>query len=114
MEINTQLPVIPLTAATPKLPADPAAAKDQAAIKKAARGFEAMFLGMMMKSMRATVGENKLTGGGRGEETFRSLLDQQYADAAANGGGVGLAGMLERELTRQQHPVPPGGSHGDK
>lgn len=69
-------------------------------VKKVAREFEAMFVAMMLKSMRETVGKDSLTGGGRGEETFRSLLDQEYANAAVKGGGIGLAGTIERELAR--------------
>lgn len=77
-----------------------AADKDPAAIRKVTQEFEAMFLGMMLKSMRDTVGKDKMTGGGRGDETFQSLLDQEYAATAAKSGGVGLARSLEQELTR--------------
>jgi len=68
--------------------------------RKVAREFEAMMVGMMVKAMRDTVGKDKMTGGGRGEETFRPLLDQEYAAAAAQNGGIGLAKMIEQELTR--------------
>lgn len=78
-----------------------------AQVKKVASEFEAMFVSMMLKSMRETVGKDAMTGGGRGEETFRSLLDQEYANAAVAGGGIGLARTLERELSRStQGPVP--------
>lgn len=73
---------------------------DPAQVKKVAQQFEAMFLGMMLKSMRETVKEDKLTGGGHGEETFRSLLDQEYAQAAVQSGGIGLAAFIEKELSR--------------
>jgi flagellar protein FlgJ len=73
---------------------------DPAAAKKVAREFESMFVAMMLKSMRETVGKEKLTGGGHGEETFRSLLDQEYAASATKGGGIGLAKMIEKELSR--------------
>lgn len=79
---------------------------DPAAAKKVAREFEAMFVAMMLKSMRETVGKDKLTGGGRGEETFRSLLDQEYAAAATKGGGIGLARTIERELARANRTAP--------
>lgn len=93
-------------------PAGGAADKEKAAVKKVAQEFEALFVTMMLKSMRSTVGEDKLTGGGRGEETFRSLLDQEYASAAVRGGGVGLAPVLERELMRQRTAVK-GDGHAD-
>lgn len=67
---------------------------------------------MMLKSMRSTVGEDKLTGGGRGEDTFRSLLDQQYADAAVKSGGIGLARMIEKELVRGEQQALPAQAKG--
>ena len=100
MEINgmpaSLLPPVSLPLTVPKTAQG---ATDAASAKKVAREFEAMFIGMMLKSMRETVGEDKLTGGGRGEETFRSLLDQEYAQSAAKNGGVWLAQMIERQLT---------------
>jgi len=73
----------------------------KAEVKKVAREFEALFAGMMLKSMRATVGNDSLTGGGRGEEVYRSLLDQEYANALAQGNGLGLARMIEEQLEKQ-------------
>lgn len=71
--------------------------------KKVSRDFEAMVVGMMLKSMRETVGKDKLTGGGHGEEVYRSLLDQEYAtNAVKRGGGLGLAKMIERDIIRQE------------
>jgi flagellar protein FlgJ len=96
--VNTQLPE--------SLKAARREGNDPAAAKKVATEFETMFVAMMLKSMRETVGKDKLTGGGHGEETFRSLLDQEYATTAAKGGGIGLARMIERELTRNNHPAP--------
>jgi len=75
--------------------------KQRAQAHKIGQDFEGLFLGMMMKSMRATVGENTLTGGGHGEEVFRSLLDQQYATIAAKR-GLGLAPLIEKEIIRQE------------
>ncbi|MBJ6724823.1 rod-binding protein [Geomesophilobacter sediminis] len=77
------------------------AEKERVAIKKAAHEFEAMFVEMMMKSMRGTVGNDPLTGGGHGEETFRSMLDQEYAQSATRGQGLGIATAIERELMRR-------------
>ncbi len=74
--------------------------------KKIAQDFESVFTGMMLKSMRATVAEDKLTGGGKAEETYRYLLDQEYANLAAQRGGANsLAALVERELLKQ-YTVP--------
>lgn len=85
-------------------------AKERAAAHKVARDFEALMIGMMLKSMRATVSEDKLTGGGHGEEMYRSLLDQEYANAAAARGGLGLAQAIERQLVGPEPRKPQAGS----
>lgn len=72
--------------------------RERAAAGKVAKEFESLFVGMMLKSMRETAGKDKLTGGGHGEDIYRSLLDQEYAKAISERGGVGLAAMLERQL----------------
>lgn len=83
-------------------------------LKKISQDFEALFTGMMLKSMRATVAEDKLTGGGRAEETYRSLLDQEYAAAASKRGGPGsLATMVEKELLKR-YGMPPQAVAGNK
>ncbi len=73
-------------------------AKTKATAHKVATEFEAMFAGMMLKSMRSSMAPDKLTGGGRGEEVFQSLLDQEYAMAIANQGGLGIAQSIEKQL----------------
>jgi peptidoglycan hydrolase FlgJ len=111
------LPVADLQPTTPSPKGRRAAGDPPAAAKKVATEFEAMFLGMMLKSMRDTVGKDKLTGGGHGEETFRSLLDQEYASAAARGGGIGLSRMIEKELNHAYTAAPApvqGGSDADR
>jgi flagellar protein FlgJ len=74
------------------------AGKSTAAAKKVSREFEALFVGLMLKSMRATVGKDELTGGGHGEEVYRSLLDQEYATAIAQQGSLGLGRLIEQQL----------------
>lgn len=77
--------------------------KQKLQAKKVSQDFEGLFVGMLLKSMRSTVKENKETGsGGHGEEAFRSMLDQEYATAAVKRGGLGLAKMVEKEIIRQE------------
>ena len=77
--------------------------KQRQQAKKVSRDFEGLFVGMMMKSMRSTVGKDTLTGGGHGEDVYRSMLDQQYADASVKrGGGLGLAKSIEKDIIRQE------------
>jgi flagellar protein FlgJ len=74
--------------------------KDRLSAKKVARDFESIFIGLMMKSMRETVGKDSLTGGGHGEEMYRSMLDQEYAKAASEAQTLGLATAIEKELLK--------------
>jgi Rod binding domain-containing protein len=74
--------------------------KDRIKAKKVAKDFEALFTGLMLKSMRETVGKDSLTNGGHGEEVYRSLLDQEYAKAISEGQGLGLAKNIEGYLLK--------------
>ncbi len=77
--------------------------KQRLQAKKVSQDFEALFVGMMMKSMRETVGKDKLTGGGHGDDVYRSMLDQEYAAASVKrGGGLGIAKMIEKDIIRQE------------
>ena len=77
--------------------------KQRQQAKKVSQDFEALFVGMMMKSMRETVGKDKLTGGGHGDDVYRSMLDQEYAAASVKkGGGLGIARIIEKDIIRQE------------
>lgn len=92
---------------------EPLTDEKRAQLKKVSQDFEAIFTGMMLKSMRATVSDDKLTGGGKAEETYRYLLDQEYATLAARTGGANsIASMVEKELLKQYVvPVKTGEEH---
>jgi flagellar protein FlgJ len=74
------------------------------ALKGAATQFEAMFINMMMKSMREATPQDELTGS---EQTkmFTGMLDQQLSQNMAKR-GVGLADMLIRQLSAQAANAP--------
>jgi flagellar protein FlgJ len=67
------------------------------ALRAAAKQFEALFLQMVLKSMRAAVPSSGLMDS---DETrmFQSLQDQQMTMNLAQGRGVGLAEVLYRQL----------------
>lgn len=86
-----------------KLSGDGLSDKQRLQAKKVSQDFEALVVGMMLKSMRETVGKDKLTGGGHGEDVYRSMLDQEYATISVKrGGGMGLAKMIEKDIIRQE------------
>jgi Rod binding domain-containing protein len=75
----------------------------KAEIRKVAVEFQSLFVELMFKSMRETVSQDKLTGGGRGEEVYGSLLDHEYAMAVSRRGNLGLAEMIERQMLAQEN-----------
>lgn len=79
-----------------------AARTGQAGLEAAARQFEALFLNMMMKSMREATPEDSLMDSGQ-SRLFMSMLDQQLAQSMASR-GVGLADVMIRQL---RHAAPP-------
>ena len=59
---------------------------DDEALKKSCKDFESILLGMMYKSMRATVGKSPLLEEDKGTEMFQSMLDDEYVKNASNTG----------------------------
>lgn len=71
------------------------------ALKGAAKQFEAMFLGMVMKSMRDASPQDGMLDSQQ-TKTFTAMLDQQTSQNLANK-GVGLADVLVRQLSQTQN-----------
>jgi Rod binding domain-containing protein len=69
-----------------------------AAIKKLSEDFEAIFVEIMLKSMRETVDKSKLTDGGNGEQIFQTMLDSEYAKILASQRSSGIADSIEKHL----------------
>jgi len=71
-------------------------------MKEAAKAFEAHFINMMFRQMRSTVNHNE--GGiferSSTEELFQELLDEQFAEIAAERGSFGLARQMYEQLRR--------------
>ncbi|WON73591.1 flagellar assembly peptidoglycan hydrolase FlgJ [Nitrosospira sp. Is2] len=68
----------------------------QAGLEAAARQFEALFLGMMLKSMREATPKDSLLDSDQ-SRLYMSMLDQQLSQSMA-ARGVGLAEMMMRQL----------------
>ncbi|MFA7276532.1 MAG: rod-binding protein [Pseudobdellovibrionaceae bacterium] len=69
---------------------------------QAAQDFEAVFIAEMLKPVFDSVEVDPLFGGGKGEEVFRGLLEQEYAKIIAKQGGIGLADDVMRDLIKAQ------------
>lgn len=69
------------------------------ALKTVAHQFETQFIGMLMKSMRDATPQNGLLDSQQ-SKTFQTMMDQEVAQKIAAHGGIGLAGMIERQLSQ--------------
>jgi flagellar protein FlgJ len=100
---------LPMSTARSNQPADPRHAE----LRRAAEEFEAIFLAQMMAPMFEGLDTDGLGGGGMGEEIFRPMLIERYAEALSQAGGVGIADSIVRELMRLQESMPEGtdGAH---
>lgn len=87
--------------AVPAAPIAPQPAPPPGA-KKAARDFEAVFLGQMTQMMMGTVDSDGPFAGGHGEEMFRSILAERLGGVIADRGGIGLAPRVLDEIIRLQ------------
>ena len=77
------------------------AARDgKSALRETAQQFEALFLQMMMKSMRDSIEKSDLTSSPHAD-TFEAMFDKEVSMAMAKRGAVGLADMLVEVQSRQ-------------
>lgn len=88
---------------TPSL--DPAA---HARAREQAIELEGVFLNTLMKEMFASLGSDETAlGGGFAEETWRGMQAEQFAEAMARTGGIGLADAIVGDLIAAQESSPP-------
>lgn len=86
----------------------PRAAPDDAALRRAARDFEAQAIGVLLQPVFATAdASNTAFGGGAAEAQWRPMLVEAYAAAAVRAGGFGIAASVHRELARQAARTTP-------
>lgn len=102
LPLNVTPPASPLASAPPE-------------VRRAAEEFEAIFLAEMLAPMFEGLETDGLGGGGLGEEIFRPMLVERYAEAISRSGGAGIADSIVRELMRLQagdSALDDGASHG--
>lgn len=73
-----------------------------AATKKAAQDFETFFASQMLQQMFEGVKTDSMFGGGHGEDMFRSLLLDSYAQQIGKSGKLGIANQVMKSLLAQQ------------
>jgi peptidoglycan hydrolase FlgJ len=77
---------------------------DKAGLEAAARQFEALFMNMMLKSMREATPQDSLMDSDQ-SRLYVSMLDQQLAQSMS-ARGVGLADMMVQQLSRGMSAEP--------
>src|ERR1700689_2422373 len=73
-----------------------------AAADKASKEYEQVFISQFIGSMFSGISTDGVTGGGEGEEMFRSLMVDQYAKGIEGQGGFGIAAQMKAELLKHQ------------
>ena len=88
-----------------KLPAVTTPQPDLRASEKAqaaARDFESVFLGQMVKTMMESAHGDGEFEGGQGEEMFRGVLAEKLGIEMAKRGGIGLAPTVVEQMVKMQ------------
>ncbi len=85
--------------------------KDKEQLKEACRQFETMFIGMMYKQMKTSIPKSELLPTSFARETFESMLDDEFAEKASQGQGVGLADMLYKQLSKDMDSIYKSSNH---
>lgn len=76
-------------------------------LRRAAEEFESVFLSEMLAPMFEGLDSDGLGGGGMGEQIFRPMLVERYAEAISRAGGVGIAESVMAEMLRMQSTIIP-------
>jgi flagellar protein FlgJ len=91
-----------------QLSTDSHRSSDRQKLRQACAAMESLFLHQLMKEMRRTIPQSGFISGGKGEEIFTDMLDYQRAQEISAHQGLGIAEMLEKQLSAN---VPPSESN---
>lgn len=86
----------------PALPVMPKGGLDAAKAAAVSKEYESVFISQFLGSMFSGIPTDGITGGGAGEEMFRSMMIDQYAKGLVQRGGFGLAAHMQAELLKHQ------------
>jgi Rod binding domain-containing protein len=76
-------------------------------INATAKDFEAQFVSEMLSSMFSTLDVKEGLGGSDAEETFQSLMVNEYGKVIARTGGIGIADQIKRDMLKLQEMESP-------
>ena len=101
---DLSLPATPIDVLAQRKPGAPdvSGVKTRDEARHVAQQFERMFISEMLGPMFAGIETDGPFGGGNAEASFRPMLIDQYADAIAKGGGIGIADSVMKEILKMQ------------
>jgi len=94
-------------AAQSPLAAAPKPTASTAKADAAAKEYESVFISQFLGSMFSGIKTDELTGGGQGEEMFRSLMINEFGKSIEQRGGFGLATHMKAQLLKSQEAPAP-------
>ncbi|GAB6036525.1 hypothetical protein JCM15519_10840 [Fundidesulfovibrio butyratiphilus] len=75
-------------------------------LKEACEGFEAVFIGQLVKEMRKSVPKDGLLHGNM-QDQYVSMFDEEYAKTLTKNGGIGLSDFMFAQLSARDKAVKP-------
>ena len=66
-------------------------------LKEACDGFEEIFVHKMFQVMRSSSEKDGMMSGGRGEEIFQDMLDENYSKMITKNGSLGLSRVIFKD-----------------
>lgn len=71
-------------------------------IREQAKQYEIVFVAKMLEQAVPKGEEGMLFGGGHGNDIYRSMMIEQYAEAMVDDGGLGLTDQLAKEILNRR------------
>ena len=78
--------------------------QDVRQLREAAESFEAIFANLLFKSLREAMAGSGLFGDGLRGEIYQSMLEEKLSEVLARRRQLGIADLIERQLSRQFLP----------
>lgn len=75
-------------------------------LREACEGFEAVFIGQLVKEMRKSVPKDGLLHSSM-QDQYVSMFDEEYSKTLAKGGGIGLADYMYAQMSARDKAVKP-------
>ena len=80
----------------------PQATANAAKADSASKEYESIFISQFLGGMFSGIKTDGITGGGQGEEMFRSLMINEFGKSIEQRGGFGLAAHMKAQLLKNQ------------